>query len=244
MSRTHFTEYVNQQGYPVSHPNDNGTYNNIFNIIDTEEKAYWLGFLYADGYVRLDSYDVSITLQERDKEHLEKFKKFVNSPCKIAQKIVKLEDKQFMVYHFNINRKQIHEDLIKLGCTNKKSLTMKFPTEQQVPSYLLKHFVRGYIDGDGYIGLHTLKNGKIVIRISITSGSLEFIQELVNKMNWQKNTIRKDKRSNCYCIEWGSLKNNQIMYDLYENASVYLDRKYEYFLQLKNAVSNQADNEI
>ena len=45
--------------------------------------------------------------------------------------------------------KEMATDLAKAGCYNKKSLTLKFPTEEQVPSKLIRHFLRGYVDGDG-----------------------------------------------------------------------------------------------
>ena len=46
---------------------------NIFEKIDTEEKAYWLGFLYADGYVDPERGEIILGLAEKDKEHINKF---------------------------------------------------------------------------------------------------------------------------------------------------------------------------
>ena len=65
------------------------TYNeNYFKIIDSEEKAYWLGFLYADGCItrfyrneKLKSMSLELTLQSNDIEHLKKFLKFALCPC-------------------------------------------------------------------------------------------------------------------------------------------------------------------
>lgn len=89
-SRGHLGEYIKSQGYIViNRQNDNGTNDNIFSLIDTEEKAYWLGFLYADGYIRKgENNHISIVLQQRDINHLVKFKKFLNSPAKVSDKIV------------------------------------------------------------------------------------------------------------------------------------------------------------
>lgn len=50
-----------------------------FHDIDTEEKAYWLGFLYADGYINEDRHAIEIGLKASDKGHLEKFLRFINS---------------------------------------------------------------------------------------------------------------------------------------------------------------------
>ena len=45
----------------------------IFEVIDTPEKAYWLGFLYADGYVQTRGYMIALTLSSKDKLHIKEF---------------------------------------------------------------------------------------------------------------------------------------------------------------------------
>ena len=55
-----------------------------FENIDTEEKAYWLGFLYADGYVNANEDKIELCLAEKDFHHLEKFKNFIGLPNKIC----------------------------------------------------------------------------------------------------------------------------------------------------------------
>lgn len=49
----------------------------IFDIIDSQEKAYWLGFIIADGYLNVDRRMLRIKLGDKDKNHLEKFIKFL-----------------------------------------------------------------------------------------------------------------------------------------------------------------------
>ena len=132
----------------------------FFEKIDTEEKAYWLGFLYADGAVqkkevvgssvnakRKMSYKVELQLAQIDKEHLEKFCKIIGST--MTKKENKLGEKKFVSYRTTISSKKIVEDLIRLGCVPKKSLILKFPTEEQVPKKFIWDFLRGYFDGDG-----------------------------------------------------------------------------------------------
>jgi len=103
-------------------------------------------------------------------------------------------------------------------------------------------FLRGYIDGDGYVRIK--KSKSFILRLSISCGSKIFLERLLKRTNWPQNSIHKDKRANLYNIEWSSIKNNDLIIALYENANIFLDRKYEYYLQLKNAVSNQVDIEI
>ena len=50
---------------------------NVFDSIDTEEKAYWLGFIFADGYISLKGNSFELSLKGSDSEHLDKFNKFM-----------------------------------------------------------------------------------------------------------------------------------------------------------------------
>ena len=79
-----------------------------------------------------------------DKEHLIEFNKHIKStyPIKIErEKYVKLK----------ISNKHIGNSLINKGCIPKKSLILEFPNLSQVPKFLIRHFIRGYFDGDGCI---------------------------------------------------------------------------------------------
>lgn len=125
-----------------------------FQTIDTPEKAYWLGFLYADGGVT-DSgsiHRVRINLAECDYEHLVKFRKAIgafNTPIK--ETVKRTNGKEYKGYYISFSDKEMVQDLISKGCFPKKSLKLNFPTEEQVPYNLIYHFIRGYSDGDGTI---------------------------------------------------------------------------------------------
>ena len=238
VSRGRLAQYIKNAGCKVINKQNESDdiVSDIFENINTEEKAYWLGFLYADGYISKNTNNVELALQEKDKEHLEKFKKFLNTKNKICYR------PKTNSYRIMINNKQLHESLVKQGCFNCKSLTMKFPTENQVPSYLLKHFVRGYVDGDGYVGItyynsedEKTKHG----RLSLTCGSEQFILEIIKSMNWEPKKIKKDKRSNALTVEWNNYNVYYKLKTLYEDANIYLTRKYQKFIELHNAVLNQ-----
>lgn len=135
---------------------------NFFEIIDTEEKAYWLGFLYADGCVRNNKknriYAVRLRLAVKDLSHLKKFKKALcsNHPIKINTDRIKYKNKwnEFDICSIYVYSIKMVEDLIALGCIPKKSLILKFPNAKQVPEKFIHHFIRGYFDGDGHIGFN------------------------------------------------------------------------------------------
>jgi hypothetical protein len=69
----------------------------FFDLVDAEEKAYWLGFLAADGNVHKNGMGISLTLQERDKDHLNKFLKAIDSKAKIGVYLRKNGCKDFYV---------------------------------------------------------------------------------------------------------------------------------------------------
>lgn len=154
-----------------------------FEKIDTEDKAYFLGLLYADGNIYLKRNRVQITLQKKDKYILEEFSKFINSTAKLY-----VDREKY--YKLILDSKKMVKDLINLGCIPKKSLKLKFPSCEQVPENLMNHFIRGYFDGDGSIS-NSGTNGN---EISFT-GSENFISALIIYMKSKNfNFYKFDKR--------------------------------------------------
>ena len=195
------------------------TKQDIFSKIDTEEKAYWLGFLYADGCVRSGEQDnqIELSLQERDYKHLVKFRKFIGNENAIAYR-----EKQ-KAYRYCFRSKQIKMDLIKLGCTPKKSLTLTFPTKEQVPDSLLRHFMRGYTDGDGCL---CISKGKMSYELL---GTEEFFIGLQKRCSlFEKKMYYAKKNTSVKRLCFGGKQDvKNICNWLYQDANIYLDRKYE-----------------
>ena len=80
IQRQVLTGWLLAKGYTIENRRASKSFNiHFFDIIDTEEKAYWLGFLFADGAVTQykHSYDIELSLQIGDKEHVEKFAKYL-----------------------------------------------------------------------------------------------------------------------------------------------------------------------
>lgn len=202
---------------------------NYFSNIDTERKAYWLGFLYADG----NNYKgrLQIRLQDSDKILLEEFSKDINSNSVIKNIKVNITNRKNQVGLF-INDIKLTEDLIKLGCVPNKSLILKFPTEEQVPKHLLNHFIRGYFDGDGCISINK-KGGK---HFSITSNNLfiEKLQEILIKncnLNKVKIVNSKQHKETTLTLSYGgNIQVKRIFDYLYKDATIYLERKFIKFL--------------
>ena len=149
-----------------------------FEIIDTEEKAYWLGFLYADGCVGSKEDKVELGLAEKDLKHIEKFRDFMNITNKISYR------EKTKSYRMSFRSAKCKQDLIDKGCIPKKSLILDFPNENQVPKHLIRHFIRGYFDGDGWF-----TNTESCFQIGII-GTENFINGFLNSI---ENTNKDNK---------------------------------------------------
>lgn len=202
----------------------------IFEVIDTEEKAYWLGFLYADGYISKLNDNVQLIIQNRDYDHLCKFKEFCKSdhPIKYTEHV---RDTGYIVKanSISIYSKKMHSDLINKGCYVCKTPMIKFPTEKQVPHEMMRHFIRGYMDGDGTIGID-----KTNIFVGFV-GTTEFLDGL-QKIFKTNNKLFKTGKNNIaftYKVK-GNIKALNILNYLYDDATIYLERKHEIYTKHKN----------
>lgn len=140
-----------------------------FEAIDDSKKAYFLGLLYADGNIYLKRKRVQICLCNEDSYILAEFGKALGYDG------IFYSDRGRYT-SLSLDSEKLSSDLIRLGCTPRKSLTLKFPSEDQVPEYLLSHFIRGYFDGDGSIYFRErTSNFK---QISLTSTE-EFLKGIV-----------------------------------------------------------------
>ena len=211
---------------------------NVFDIIDTEEKAYWLGFIYADGYISYNDFDdltkkplysFELSLQLRDTKHLEKFTKFLN----FDYSKVSCDSYRCRVAFAN---KHLWHILNNYGCTPRKSLTLKFPNiEIFKDNSLIKHFIRGYFDGDGCFSRYIYSSGNVVPHISFM-GTPEFLEELSKFIPPCKFSIRKDIRHTDQTITYDFKVDDSVtmINFMYEESNIYLDRKYILYNFFKN----------
>ena len=192
---------------------------NKFSKIDSEESAYWLGFLYADGCMSEES-RIGVMLKASDKHHLEKLKNFLewDKEVKIRQ------NGKFSRCELVFRCKPMFNDLLNLGCHPCKSKDLTFPTEIQVPDAFLYHFVRGYCDGDGSLG--QLTKGAISYPRLSFCGTYEFIDMMLERTKWKRNKIRL-RDNDLAIIEWQGKYAKEISHQMYDNANIYLDRKFE-----------------
>lgn len=199
----------------------------VFDVIDTEEKAYWLGFMYADGCVYSKEKRIELSLQGLDTEHLEKFATFLKSTDPKLVKVYKnYKQGKYDRCRVSVRSSHMWEALNNKGCVPNKSLTLTFPSKDMVPSNLLRHFIRGYVDGDGCICV--TKPEKIELNVL---GTKEFLQGVLDFLPLNKQ-YPIYKRNNIHLFNlWCETAKRVIRY-LYENSTIYLTRKYEHYLQI------------
>ena len=219
----------------------------FFEVIDTEEKAYWLGFMYADGYIlnkrKHSGYSIGISLTESDIHHIEKFKNSLNSSASINTYTTSKGVYNSKSYcRIIISSDKLSEDLIKQGCVIKKSNVLLFPNKNQVPQHLIHHFIRGYIDGDGSISYYRKPNNKINIGLGVvgTKELINGIKSFLNLSHLKSHQRHPEKDTNNYSFNvGGNIQVLKILDNLYKNATIYLDRKYEKYKEVTEVYQQQ-----
>lgn len=211
---------------------------NLFEKIQTEEDAYWLGFLYADGNVKKVGNSISLDLAEKDRDMVEKFREYCQLTKELSKHVIKRNDREYVSYNCNFSNEKIKNNLINLGCYPNKSLILECPTEEQVPQHLFHHFVRGYCDGDGFLRWKTDKEERR--RDLVILGTEKFLEDMATRMGWN-NLCNIKKDGTCQNFRLESYKGDNIykmMQDMYIDATIYMERKYDNYLRAKKELED------
>lgn len=189
-----------------------------FSEIDTDEKAYWLGFLLADGYIDKKYESLEFTLKESDLYIIEKFKETLCSEAKIQYR------KKQKAYRIIITSVDICRDLKKHGIENNKSL--KYSLNKEIMDSEFKDsYVRGLFDGNGYI----YNKDNRLINCGIC-GNIQTLEDIKNYYEEFKD-IKIVPQSNPIIgnIKIGHNKTLSFLRKLYKNATIKLERKFKLF---------------
>lgn len=215
---------------------------NYFDTIDNADKAYWLGFFYADAYNGLSTNTINVSLNGNDSDHLKKLAKSLGLTEKNVKR--KLTAAGYDVCTLQIYSKHICNKLVKLGCPPAKSFIIDYP--KWLPNDLHNHFIRGLFDGDGCITRRS-KNKEWKWSLVSTKECSEFIQAIILKeinCKLSLNYISKTN-NNTYELETsGNEKIMTIMNWLYYDSHdlIRLDRKYQKFLELNKQQKSRKIN--
>lgn len=208
----------------------------VFDIINTEEKAYWLGFIWADGCVIKHSeerytYSFELGVAIQDYAHLKKFCNFIKldtSKIKIRKETTNYingkEVKSKESCRVQISNKHFWNQLNNLGCCPDKTHNEIFPNLKIFSSIdLIRHFIRGCVDGDGWV---YLDNRNYVV--CGLCGQEKFLTEVLKILPEEfRNVSLYDSSSEVIkVIKYAHLKAQRLINWLYSNSSIYLDRKF------------------
>lgn len=195
---------------------------NYFEKIDTEEKAYWLGFIYADGNVYKNT--VCLKLGKKDKYHLTKFKNNLNATYKIESK------NEGQAYRILLSSKKLCYDLKKHGVVPNKHDKLIFPN---ISDNLIRHFIRGFFDGDGWI---CFSKNKFYLSFSSCSSEIILSIRKIIKNNFKKDGsffVRKYNQFNwkdVFQLSYAAKEDvHKVLNYMYHDVNIYLDRKYNLF---------------
>lgn len=201
----------------------------FFDNINTEEKAYWLGFLYADGSQNGNAFQMCLKID--DKHHLEKFRTAINAEHTVKE-IIKKNHKAGIAALFQISSKYFCQSLQNCGCVKNKTFIAKFPI---IDPNLYRHFIRGVFDGDGTIGIMNKKYA--YKKWSIYSASREFgnkISKILQQANIKVKFYQRIYKDDCkpgYNVEIHRKDEfTKLYFYLYDGASIFLERKRDKFL--------------
>lgn len=207
-----------------------------FKTIDTEEKAYWLGFLIADGSLNKKKYGyhTSFELSIQDKSVVEKFAEDISYKGKIYLTNTRAR--------LSISDTIFSSELLKYGFSNQKTFNEKFPDKEIIDKSLIKYFILGYFDGDGSIMFYKEKN-RVRARFHLVCGNRNFLEKIKevleeNGIKFSKKSLHK-KYTGCkdvYELESSSLENIVKIADYFYFNNIYfsMNRKKDKFKEIIN----------
>lgn len=218
-------------------------YNNVytcnihfFDMIDTEEKAYWLGYIFADGHISTKNH-LMFCCNIEDIDILYKLKSSLNSNHPIYYN----KDNNPCI---TICNKYICDKLINIGFTHNKSYIVDFnKIKNNIPDNLLHHFIRGMFDGDGsikYYNYDYVKGYQYHFGYTGLLDVCKFIAEYLHintKIIHECNTTYTCRITNAPLIKY-------IYSIIYKDVTIYCDRKYNTYNKILKLIKQENKDKV
>lgn len=208
----------------------------FFKCINSEEKAYILGFICADGHIDRDR--LVITVSIKDVDILEKIRGalYSNHPIKEVTRTNpynKTNRKALILVELMIGSVNLVKPLFNMGLSSNKTYTLNGDILKYIPKYLMRDFLRGYFDGDGnvFFGRRYTSGYKYNINIC---GNEDFLLKSFQTYFPSNNKLYKDLYSK-QCYVWKISQKDKVrdfMHFLYYNSSIFLQRKYNEYRKI------------
>lgn len=211
-----------------------------FKSIDTPNKAYFLGFVFADGSIISDDkkyrHQMVIKIHPKDKHILERLIDEIEGEMDIWHSNTR------EICQVTFSGKKIVKHLNSNGCGINKTFTIEYPN---IPEELERHFLRGYFDGDGCIRINTDKrDGSKRGDLRIVGGS----QKMINKINERMNVLFGTNVNKLYgpkdkeykFIGWAGMSDIEKIYEgFYNDTDLFLNRKKLIFDEVIDLIKNK-----
>ena len=224
----------NNINYKNKHKN---TFNEEFFSVDSPESFYLAGFIAADGNISSKKNRINIELAEKDKDFLQKILILINYQGNLKFNIIKNSKrnknwKDTISYKLIFSSQKTVSDLKRFNIVPNKTKIYDFP-DWLINHKFINHFMRGYFDGDGHIGVRN--NKKLRWHLAGNYSFLckfQFILEKNCHIHHNKIVIRPDGLA---CLEYqGNVITTKICNFLYNNSTFHLDRKYNMYINWYN----------
>lgn len=189
----------------------------FFENIDNQDKAYFLGVMFSDGSVTKNNF----YLKMKDSDVVYKFKEALQCDYPITYKT-----DPYISYRLYVSSQKMCNDLIKLGCVPNKTRVLRFPN---LRDDLIPHFIRGFFDGDGCLGLY---KETYHTQLNFTSAALDFLydlKEVIDKVSWHPGHIHKESKYEVWHLVYCGHQVQPLMKWLYKDAHYYMKRKHTAF---------------
>lgn len=205
-----------------------------FDVIDCHKKAYWLGWLMADGYVLPNLKETRLRLQDRDLYVIQEFRKDLDSNVPITRRITKPtglllaqqnHKEKYSSYGISISSSIIARSLTKYGVVPSKSKTNSVP--RNIPQQYLSSFLLGEFEGDGSIILR--RHGFASFIVWDCESVCRFLQRIISEcFGYEIGTVAKRNNSNVFEFRINKFKDIHLIYKW-----MYLNRDFSFCLQRK-----------
>lgn len=211
----------------------------FFQTIDNEEKAYWLGFIYADGCIVRSGYTLTISINKKDEEHLQKLSDIFNKPLRSFTQTCSLMNNTNVceMVELYIYNKSMYNDLLECGVVERKTYSETTMILNNIPNNLIHHFIRGYFDGDGTV---TCQSNNLRVAYFSFMGIEDFlkqIQNILDKTVLSSNQVTIRPNKNIYTLTYTKHANIIEFYNwVYYNSTIYLNRKKTKFEKILDAI--------
>lgn len=208
-----------------------------FETIDTEHKAYWIGLLLADGSISKKVYkngsythNLRLELKASDRDLIEALVYDLESNKVVREYTSNSQRGRFKDKHnayVAFSSRKLGEDLEKYGIVpNKTHILKDLP---QIPHELMRHFIRGYFDGDGSVYVDSKTNS---LRTAFY-GTHDFVANiqsfLQTELGFRDKKVHDQKEANVSFINYAKKESEILYHYMYSEATICLERKLKVF---------------